>query len=92
MTTIEAVQEERRSFPRWKTLKAVRILFHSGASSFDGIVRNMSEGGAKVILESSIGLPDDIELVFEDGTKKSAKVVRRGLTEIGVAFVSLPGK
>ncbi len=58
MTTIEAAQEERRSFPRYKALKAVQILFQSGASSFDGIVRNMSEGGAKVILESSIVLPN----------------------------------
>ncbi|CAN7658506.1 PilZ domain-containing protein [Rhizobium sp. LjRoot30] len=92
MTTAEAVQEERRAFPRWKTLKTVRILFNAGASSFNGIVRNMSEGGAKVILESSIGLPDDVELVFEDGTAKPGKVVRRTLTEIGVAFELVPSK
>lgn len=78
---------ERRGAVRKKTLKAGRIVFNGRSSAFDCTIRNMSETGVKVVLMSSLGIPDLVDLDFEDGTARCCRVVRRTLTELGLEFL-----
>ena len=77
---------DKRHFERHKTLKGARITFHGGHSSIDCVVRNLSNGGARVMLESSIGIPDEVMLVINDGTQHQARIVRRKINELGLQF------
>ncbi|ESQ83284.1 hypothetical protein AEAC466_13615 [Asticcacaulis sp. AC466] len=78
--------EEKRSQPRQRTLKGARIVFNGGHSTITCLVRNLSEKGALIKLSSPMGVPDDIELHFDDGQHFDCHIVRRAIDQIGVAF------
>lgn len=61
--------EQRRSEPRQRALKGARIVFNHGASSISCTVRDLSADGAKLVVESVIGIPNEFELVLDDGTQ-----------------------
>jgi hypothetical protein len=50
--------ENNRDSPRLRTLKGGSILF-GVAPAIDCVIRNMSETGAMLAVESPIGIPDD---------------------------------
>jgi hypothetical protein len=78
---------ERRKVQRHRTLKGGRIVFHDGHSSFSCTIRNLSEGGAKLQLESTMAVPPEFTLVFDDGSPSKRCVVRwRNPTSLGVEF------
>jgi hypothetical protein len=80
--------EERRGFSRRKTVKGGQITFHHGNSTIESAIRNMSDGGAKLEVESTNGIPDDFDLTFSDGRPTKACRVRwRRGTSLGVEFV-----
>ena len=76
---------EKRTAPRQRVLK--RGLIACGGSSVDCTVRNLSAGGARVDVDSPIGLPASFLLVIE-----ADQFLRRGhkvwFTEkqVGIAF------
>jgi len=78
---------EQRQFERHKTLKGARISFHEGHSTIDCVVRNLSESGARVMVETTVGIPDEVTLVVNDGTHHQAKIVRRKINELGLQFI-----
>ncbi|MHA7970826.1 PilZ domain-containing protein [Rhizobium terricola] len=78
--------EERRASPRLRALKAARIVLPGGFSTFDCTVRNLSSAGAKIVLETTIGVPNDFTLNFEDGSTHACDVKWRTPKELGVAF------
>ena len=54
------------------------------------IVRNVSDGGAKLEVTSVRGIPDAFDLIVPNHRPQRCRVAWRSLKEIGVAF-SVPG-
>ena len=78
--------DEKRKGQRQRTLKAGTILI-AGAGSIDCVVKNLSETGASLEIESPIGIPDDFTLVIiNDDVKRSCRVAWRSARRIGVRF------
>ncbi|WEK03086.1 MAG: PilZ domain-containing protein [Candidatus Devosia phytovorans] len=78
--------EERRATIRHRTLKGARIASNEGFSTFTCMVRNMSDTGALLRLPSIVGVPDDFELVMDDGRTFTCSAVHKSATDIGVRF------
>ena len=81
-------ETERRQAQRRTTLKGGRIVFNAGRSTIDCTVRNMSSRGAKLLVNSVVGIPDTFDLVLDGSVKQSCRVTWRRLKEIGVEFRS----
>ena len=78
---------EKRRTPRLRTLKGGSILFGL-APAIDCVIRNISETGAQLAVESSIGIPDEFTLLIKPEMRKQAcKVAWRSADRIGVSFV-----
>jgi len=78
---------EPRKHPRHRTLKAGRIVFNRKFSALDCTVRNLSEGGACLVLGSSVGIPECFDLTVEpDRWTRPCRVAWRSEHRIGVAF------
>ncbi len=57
--------ESPRQHARQRTLKGARIVFNDGKSSYDVLIRDLSEGGAKLKLGSaSWTAPDTFDLII----------------------------
>ncbi|WP_246685411.1 hypothetical protein, partial [Methylobacterium sp. WL103] len=67
---------ERRSAPRKRVLKAAKIIFPSGGSVMDCMVRNISDTGTKLTLPSSVGVPETFTLLIEADWSAPIEVVR----------------
>ena len=81
--------EERRNQPRTRSLKSASITFSNRAAAVDCVVRNASDGGACLQIESPIGIPDQFDLVLSsDGETKPCRVVWRKVQRLGIAFGS----
>ena len=80
------MDEERRGSIRHRTLKGGRIATNEGHSTFTCMVRNMSDTGALLRVESVVGVPEHFELVMDDGRHFNCTIVHRSATEIGVHF------
>ena len=80
--------EEKRQSPRHRTLKGAHIVFHEGRSTISCLVRNLSDSGALLRVDSVIGIPDKFTLVIAGELHRDARVVRRSENEIGVVFVT----
>ena len=79
-------QPPRRIRRRQRVLKGGKILFNDGHSTIDCIVRDLSETGARLRVESVIGVPDHFELRASDGRSWHCHVRWRAMTECGVEF------
>lgn len=79
-------EETRRSAERHRTLKGAKITFNGGRSTITCIVRNLSEGGALLRVESVVGIPDEFILSLDHGPRLPSRVVWRRATELGVEF------
>lgn len=82
------MEEERRQSSRRRTLKGAHIVFGGGRSTISCLVRNLSDTGALLRVESPIGIPDIFTLVIPGELQHEARVVRRSGTEVGVTFVA----
>jgi hypothetical protein len=84
--------EERRKNPRHKTLKGGRIVFNNGSSSVACTIRSLSEGGARLLVETVLGIPSEFTLVRDDGgTARECFVRWRSSTVLGVEFQRIHG-
>jgi hypothetical protein len=80
---------EMRRPLRQRALKTGKIIVNSGGSVFDCLIRNVSDTGALLEIESSLGIPDSFGLVIGEAPQERARqvrVVRRQATRLGVAF------
>jgi PilZ domain. len=76
---------EKRVFPRHRVLKAGTIEFDGGA--INCMVRNMSNIGAALDVNSPVGIPEHFTLVFPaDGLDMPCRVAWRKEKRIGVVF------
>ena len=78
--------DERRGAPRQRVLKGAHIVINDGFSTFKCTVRNLSETGARIKVESIVGIPDSFQLAMDDGRKFACTAVWKTATEIGVKF------
>ena len=86
-TSSESRAAERRRQPRPRALKKGTIVFHHGSSTFDCIIRNLSGGGALLVVGDTTGIPDHFELRFDAIPPVHPASVRwRNLTALGVSF------
>jgi hypothetical protein len=58
-------ETQRRTAPRKRTLKKGRIVFNNRRSVIDCTVRNLSDGGALLLVNSLIGIPDSFDLTID---------------------------
>jgi PilZ domain len=73
-----------RKNDRYQVLKAGTISFHG--STIDCAVHDLSLGGAKLEVDSHVGVPDTFDLLISDTGKQRCRVVWRKETWIGVVF------
>ena len=79
--------DERRRFPRHRTLKSGKIVVQSGRSVVDCTVRNLSGNGALLMVRSLAGIPEKFELVLETSREHHlCRVAWRGEDRLGVEF------
>jgi hypothetical protein len=81
---------EQRRAPRRRTFIGAKISWFNLGASIDCVVRNLSDSGTCLEVDSTVGVPDRFELVFErDQTARPCRVVWRSARRIGVAFISV---
>ena len=86
-TLLDLEMTERRNAPRLRTLKGGSIMF-GVAAAIDCIIRNMSEMGAALEVNSPIGIPDEFTLLIKpEFVKRNCRVIWRSAKRIGVQFV-----
>ena len=77
--------ENRRRQERHRTLKSGKIIFNGNASIVDCTVRNVSESGACVLVQSVVGIPESFVLLIDD-IKRSCSVKWRSANRMSVSF------
>ena len=77
---------ERRKYPRTRVLKGAKIVL--GATSvLDCLVRDLTNGGARVRISNAASLPEEIAITLDGGrTCRSCQVAWRTLNETGLQF------
>jgi len=78
---------ERRSEPRQRVLKGAVLAFNRGFSTFECVVRNQSEHGARLSFAETFALPIcfDVMIAGENG-KRTARTRWRSMAAVGVEF------
>lgn len=81
------MDERRRPPPRRRTYKCGTLVFNR-AGGITGLVRNISQTGAMLEVESVLDVPDEFTLLIEvDRFKRQCRVVWRQPTRLGVKFI-----
>lgn len=80
-----------RKSSRRRVLKSATIAFNCRHATLPCGVRDLSEHGARLQVEGSIGAPDTFELIVElDGLEAQCEVAWRRGRDIGVRFLAPP--
>lgn len=83
--------DEPRKHRRNRTLKKGQIVFNSGSSLIDCVIRDRSEGGAKLQLPAATVLLKSFGLLsVSEGMLYPAEIMWRRGDEVGVMFVGAP--
>lgn len=81
--------DNRRQPARKRMLKSGRIVFNRHRSVIDCTVRNLTEGGACLVVASQLGIPDRFDLLIgADDVARSAQVVWRKNNRLGINFAN----
>lgn len=79
---------ERRQTLRRRTLLSGRIEF-LGRATFDCVIRNLSDGGARISCSQNVVLPDVFHLeIVKRNEKRRVRAVWRGEEDVGLLFVN----
>jgi hypothetical protein len=76
--------DDRRETARLRMLKSGKILL--GKASVPCTVRNISDGGACLQVQSTYGLPSAFEFTLDDKPSRPCKVVWLDATTVRVEF------
>jgi len=75
--------------PRQRVLKTAKIVMLNDSRFYDCTVRDISEGGAKLICGEQAYIPNEFRFYTPwDHTIRSARVVWRKDNQMGIAFTS----
>lgn len=78
---------ERRATQRGRTLIGAKLVFNAGRSAIDCVMRNVSEDGACVQVESTAGIPDNVLLHLNgESVPRTCAVTWRSSTRMGLDF------
>lgn len=78
---------EKRREPRRKVLFRAELAFGGALDGVSGLVRDLSERGAKFVLDHHMTLPDSGYLILQDGTRRACAVIQRAAgREVGLCF------
>jgi hypothetical protein len=79
--------EERRRYRRQRVLKGAIIFFNRERSSMDCIVRDLTEVGAHLKVESTSFVPTRFELLIkQENTLYPAEIIWRDTKAMGIRF------
>jgi hypothetical protein len=81
------IRLEKRLAPRRNTMIVAQIVFAGGLKRADCIIRNLSDYGAKLEVDSVIGIPNTFDLIAPRHRPHSCRVAWRALKEMGVEFI-----
>ena len=84
MEDLPGPTEEKRAAHRRRMLKPGRIVFNRN-TVFDCMVRDHSQAGARLLVPSIMGIPDQFTLLIGKASY-SCRVVWRSWTALGVSF------
>jgi PilZ domain len=77
--------EGKRDTERHRVLKPAQIVLSRNVV-FDCAVRDVSTSGAQLNIPSTIGIPDEFDLVIKGAPARRCRVVWRKADQIGVEF------
>lgn len=82
----EASEKKKRAKDRTPTFRAGRVIF-SGRSEAPCVIKDLSDVGARIVLEGEASLPPLVTLVIATtGSRKAARVVWQDEREVGLSF------
>ena len=88
---LEQEPGDKRISSRRRVLKAGRAASNDRHLTVSCTVRDISDTGARLRLDTSLGVPDTFELIIEiDGLEVNCEVVWRSKNEVGVRFLAAP--
>lgn len=64
------------------------IVFAGGNGRMDCVIRNLSEGGAKIEVSSARAVPQSFDLMVPGHRAQACRVAWRALRELGVQFIA----
>ncbi len=82
------IRLEKRLQPRRNTMIVATLVFDGGNSRMDCVIRNLSEGGAKIEVASARNVPNTFDLMVPGHRPQACRVAWRALRELGVQFMS----
>src|SRR5579859_2632888 len=86
-TGLKLEKQERRPAPRTRVLLTGLIVYGHGAFTCDCKFRNLSAGGARIILKNAAALPARFHLInVRDGIAHESRLVWKKGSELGVRF------
>ena len=78
---------EKRLSPRRNTVIAATIVYDGGRTRLDCVIRDLSDGGAKLQVATVKGIPQSFDLVVPRHRPHHCRVAWRALKEMGVQFI-----
>ena len=81
------MHREKRLSARRNTMIEATIVFDGGRQRMGCIIRNLSDGGAKLEVSKVMGVPNTFDLFAAGYRPHSCRVAWRSLKELGVEFV-----
>lgn len=82
---IEPRPAERRQSRRQRVLKGALVVLGDHQRAFDCTIRNLTDFGAKISIETTLDIPDEFELYVQSTSRIApARTVWRNDHEIGV--------
>jgi PilZ domain len=84
--------DERRVSSRARRLFGAKIVFNNNSSVIDCVLRDLSPQGARLLVPSTNGIPDQFELrINRNGECLPSKVAWRLNDQLGVTFLDHQG-
>ena len=82
-------ENKRKLSQRSRQLKNVQIIFNNGYCTFDAILRDLSDDGARIDTKHVLEIPDVFTLKSTyDNTTKKCRLIWRGKESIGALFIT----
>lgn len=83
------MRREQRLSPRRNTMIEALLVFNGGRSYEPCIIRNLSDGGAKLELYKAVSsIPNTFDLVVPGNKPQPCRVAWRAIKEVGVQFIA----
>ena len=80
---------ERRKYPRLRVLKSAKLVL-AKSTFFDCVVRDLTNGGARLEIPNAIDLPKEFEAAFGSGSSiRPCRLVWRTISAAGLEFLDI---